>query len=122
MPKFLAIPEPVQVVDPDIKGAEPETLPFSKAIYHITKYLAAQQQMDILTVIAVRDRVNALAVGEILELSDEEYQAIVPEFKRPRAMNPVVFGLGGGEPLIRAMVNAKDKRPAVLVETKAAEN
>lgn len=116
--RYVSVPEAVYLsnpIDPSEPVPEPRSISFARAV-KIAAVLAAQKgSHDAQELRDLVARFEAVKPGEVVELSDAQWEIVAPEFKRPTAQafgTPWIFC---GEPHMRAWLDAPTKRPAVMV-------
>jgi hypothetical protein len=120
MSRYIEQQEPVVIRDPttDIAtGEPPRTL--SWACRRVLANAIQQQSADALTIIDLRRKTDSLEKVRCIELTEDEWKILEPEFRKPRVFGPAyVFG---AEAHIRAIIDAPTKRPTAMLENGATE-
>jgi hypothetical protein len=102
----------VQVTDPNT-GAAGEKVTFDRAVQIATMSAMSKQAADALTLIGLRARFATAKELDWVPVDQIEYEAILPEFKRPTAFSPSY--IIAAESHIRAWVDAPEKAPEMTV-------
>lgn len=112
--RYFNIPEPVKMVD--ILNDEPSPEPpwtFAKTATLLVMSIVQKNAMDLLDASDLKTKLKR-PVGEWVELTESEWKALETEAKRPSATVMPPAGLLNLVPHFRAILNASDRKPAVL--------
>lgn len=111
--KYIIVPKDAELRNEDAQKPEEilDTVSFARAMKIVIKQLVSQQQIDVLDASNLIATTEATPIGGVLEVDDAIYNSLLGEFKRPRALNGVLYGLGGGLHQIVAVMEAKSQRP-----------
>lgn len=117
--RYVKVPEPVFILnpitdEPVIENGAPVKFSFARSVRLILSVLSAKGASDTMTLLDIRSKFDRAAVGEVVELSNDEYGVLAPEFKRPTAGTVTAMWLFSSEPHQRAVLDASDKLPNVM--------
>ncbi len=108
--RYLTVPAPIAMMDPNTDQPMGHDVPFSSAIRGLFTDARITQQMDVFTAIDLRKALLRASEGDVVELSDEEWNALASIARRP-ALNPAF--VYSAEAFFRAICDApaSDPRP-----------
>jgi hypothetical protein len=116
--RYVQKKPPVRLIDPNTGDPTEQVVTFDRAIQVATMAAMSKQAADALALISLRDRFAAARELDFVPVDQAEYDALLPEFKRPTAFAPTY--ILAAEEHIRAWVDAPEKLPAVVVALPAS--
>ena len=115
MAKFIVVPDAITlkdtVTDVPLPLDQSPSWPWGRSWRMACTAAAMKNTHDVLTLVDLRRKADEKNVGDVIELTDDEFKIIEPEFRRP---DPRFFPLPwafSAEDHQRAMADAKSKPP-----------
>lgn len=110
--RYILVPGPVRLLDPISEKETGEVVTFAQAMRGVCASLIQGQALDALSVLDLRDKINKAVPGQYVELTEDEYRALEPEWRRPKALQAVY--VLSAQAHIRAVLDAAKDRPAAM--------
>lgn len=93
--RYITVPAPVRLINPvndeplTLSDGRPDTMSFARSCRCAIILVSQEQGADALTLLDLRRKTDAAVEGACLEVTDDEWNLLVPKFKRP---HPQLFG------------------------------
>jgi len=106
MARYIKIIDDITAVDPTTDEPLPDRIPFSAACRTLFSDPRLTQALDVFSLIDLRKKLLAARPGDPpVQITDEEWSALLPCIQRPTAFSPAFIHCG--EAFFRAFIDAK---------------